>query len=66
MSQTSTSGYVGASLVNAFSHGSKVTVIEECTFERGEISHKVNLFDMHQKYANVISLEEELKYIKNV
>lgn len=63
---TSTSGCVRASVVDAFSHGLKVAVVEECTFDRGEVSHKVNLFDMHQKYADVISLEEALEYIENV
>lgn len=63
---TSTSGCVRASVVDAFSHGFKVALVEECTFDRGEASHKINLFDMHQKYANVISLEETLEYLEKI
>ena len=63
---TTTSGCVRASVVDAFSYGLRVAVIEECTFDRGEVSHKVNLFDMHQKYANVISLDETLAYLDNI
>jgi hypothetical protein len=28
------------------------------------VSHKVNLFDMHQKYAEVMHLDEVLAYLK--
>jgi maleamate amidohydrolase len=63
---TTTSGCVRASVVDAFSSGFKLAVIEECTFDRGIISHAVNLFDMHQKYANVIRLEEALAYLDDI
>ncbi len=63
---TTTSGCVRASVVDAFSYGFRVAVVEECTFDRGEASHKVNLFDMHQKYANVISLDETLAYLDKI
>ncbi len=54
----STSGCVRASTVDAFSSGFHVTLVEECVFDRSVISHKVNLFDMHQKYADVMHLDE--------
>ncbi len=54
----STSGCVRASAVEAFSNGFHVTVVEECVFDRSPISHKVNLFDLHQKYADVMHLGE--------
>ena len=63
---TTTSGCVRASVVDAFSYGFRVAVVEECTFDRGEISHVVNLFDMHQKYANVISLAEATSYLDRI
>jgi len=53
-----TSGCVRASVVDAYSYGFHVTVVEECCFDRNLLSHKVNLFDMHQKYADVMHLEE--------
>jgi hypothetical protein len=27
------------------------------------VAHKVNLFDMHMKYADVVSLEEAKRYL---
>jgi len=61
-----TSGCVRACVVDAYSAGYRVLVVEECVFDRGEMSRRVNLFDMEQKYANVISLAEAKKYIMSV
>ena len=54
----STSGCVRASVVDGCSYRFKVTVVEECVFDRHEATHAINLFDMHQKYADVLSLGE--------
>ena len=59
----STSGCVRASVVDAYSHGLKVAVVEEATFDRSLLSHKVNLFDMHLKYASVLHLDEVLHHL---
>lgn len=48
-----TSGCVRATVVDAFSLNYKVTVVEDGVFDRGQLSHDVNLFDMHAKYAEV-------------
>ncbi len=61
-----TSGCVRASVVDAFSSGYRCFVVEECNFDRFELSHLVNLFDMNVKYADVISLEEAVRYITEV
>ncbi len=58
-----TSGCVRATVMDAFSLGYRVAVVHECTFDRATVPHKVNLFDMNAKYANVISLEEGLAYL---
>jgi len=58
---TSTSGCVRATVVDALSNNFTVFVIEDCTFDRFELSHLVSLWDMHMKYADVINLEEILK-----
>ena len=58
-----TSGCVRASVVDAYSHGLRVAVVEEATFDRSLLSHKVNLFDMHLKYASVLHLSEVLEYL---
>src|SRR4030095_11174716 len=53
-----TSGCGRASVIDAFSYNMKVSVVEECVFDRGQASHKINLFDMAMKYAEVISFTE--------
>ncbi len=62
----STSGCVRASVVDAYSHGLKVPVVEEATFDRSSLSHKVNLFDMHLKYASGLHLAQVLQYLSGV
>jgi nicotinamidase-related amidase len=54
----STSGCVRASSVDAYSFGFHVSLIEECTYDRSEFIHKVNLFDLHHKYVDVMHLDE--------
>ncbi|HZW54818.1 MAG TPA: isochorismatase family protein [Nitrososphaerales archaeon] len=60
-----TSGCVRATVVDAFSYNYNVGVVEECVFDRGELSHKVNLFDMDSKYANVISFDQAKDYFRS-
>jgi nicotinamidase-related amidase len=59
----STSGCVRASAVDAYSHGFHVVLVEECCFDRSLLSHKVNLFDIHHKYADVMHLDEVLGHL---
>ena len=40
-----------------------MAVVEECVFDRHEASHAINLFDMNQKYADVLTLAEVLEYL---
>lgn len=60
----STSGCVRASVVDGYSYGYHVTVAEECVFDRSALSHKVNLFDMHHKYADVMVLEDIVAHLE--
>jgi nicotinamidase-related amidase len=53
-----TSGCVRATVVDAYSSGYSVALVEECTFDQTELTHKINLFDMHHKYADVMKLAE--------
>ncbi|HLU03915.1 MAG TPA: isochorismatase family protein [Advenella sp.] len=55
---TTTSGCVRASTVDASSYGYHVIVPHDAVFDRSQTSHAVNLFDMHSKYADVMSTEE--------
>lgn len=54
----STSGCVRSSVVDGFAHGFHMVVVEDCVFDRHLLSHKISLFDLHHKYADVIPLEE--------
>ena len=44
----------------------RMAVVEECTFDRGEASHALNLFDMHAKYADVVSLATTRDYLASL
>ncbi len=61
-----TSGCVRAAVTDAFAYNWRVAVIEECVYDRGQVSHAVNLFDMQSKYADVISLAEAIRYLEDV
>ena len=59
-----TSGCVRATVVDARSHRYKVLVPEPCVFDRTEASHAVSLYDLDQKYADVVPLETALEYLR--
>ena len=61
-----TSGCVRATVADAFSLGFKVVVPEECVYDRGEVSHAINLFDMQSKYGDVVSSQEVIAYLKGI
>jgi nicotinamidase-related amidase len=63
---TATGGCVRATVVDAFQLNFRVGVVEECVFDRFELSHSVNLFDMQWKAADVIPLVEALDYFARV
>ncbi len=63
---TTTSGCVRASVLDAFSQNYKITIVEECTFDRFESSHAINLFDMQSKYCDVLPLDEVTAYLTSV
>jgi maleamate amidohydrolase len=58
-----TSGCVRATALDAFAFKFKVAVVEECVFDRIQISHKVSLFDLSMKYADIVSNDEARQYI---
>ena len=61
---TTTSGCVRATVVDAACYSFYVGVVEECCFDRFEISHRVSLLDMHAKYGIVMSLDETTAYLR--
>jgi nicotinamidase-related amidase len=62
----STSGCVRASCVDAYSNGLHVSLVEECTFDRAALTHKVNLFDLHHKYVDVMHVGEVLAHLERL
>lgn len=61
-----TSGCVRATVVDGATFRFKVGVVEECCFDRTQASHAMNLFDMHQKYADVVDLSIVEAYFAKV
>jgi len=59
----STSGCVRATAVDAYSNGFHVVLVEECCFDRSLLSHKVNLFDMHHKYTDVMHVDDVITHL---
>ena len=62
----STPGCVRASVVDGYSNGFHVSVVEECTYDRAELTHKVNLFDLHHKYADVMHVDEVIAHLDGI
>lgn len=62
----STSGCVRASVIDAFSYNYRVVVIEEGCYDRSQASHAINLCDMNAKYADVVSVDEAIGYVKRL
>jgi maleamate amidohydrolase len=53
-----TSGCVRATVVDACSHDFRTIVLTDCVGDRAEAPHAANLFDMGQKYADLMSSAE--------
>ncbi len=58
-----TSGCVRATVVDGFSYNFRVIVPAECVGDRTSLPHKVSLFDMDMKYADVMALSEVLTHL---
>lgn len=63
---TTTSGCVRATVIDGFSYNYKMSVVEQCTFDRGQASHKASLFDINEKYGDVVSIDEAVQYINSL
>ncbi len=49
-----TSGCIRASVVDSMSHDFRTIVVTDCVGDRAEAPHRANLFDMGQKYADLM------------
>jgi nicotinamidase-related amidase len=59
----STSGCVRATVIDAFSNNLRCAVVADGCFDRVQVSHAINLCDMHAKYADVIASEEAHAFV---
>jgi maleamate amidohydrolase len=58
-----TSGCVRATVVDACSHNFRTIVATDCVGDRALGPHEANLFDMGQKYADLMSADEIMSAI---
>ena len=61
-----TSGCVRATVVDAFQYNFDVVIPFECVADRSQISHKVNLLDLHMKYADVAPLDHVIDWLNSL
>jgi nicotinamidase-related amidase len=61
-----TSGCVRATAVDAVQNGFRPMVVREAVGDRSAAAHAQSLFDLNAKYADVVSLDETLQYLRTV
>ena len=61
-----TSGCVRATAVDAVQTGLRPMVVREAVGDRSAAAHEQSLFDLNAKYADVVSLDETLQYLRVV
>ena len=53
-----------ATVVDAYERGFSIGVVTDCCFDCIEASHWVSLFDIRQKYADLLESAEAAKFIE--
>ena len=61
-----TSGCVRATCIDSISNGFVTLIAEEACGDRAAGPHEANLYDMSAKYADLISTEDAINYMKDV
>jgi len=61
-----TSGCVRATTVDAFSHGYRTLVPEDCVGDQGRDGHESNLRDVQRRYAEVTASADVIEYLEHV
>ena len=62
---TATSGCVRASVVDGFSHGYPTFVVSDGCFDRSQFFHDVTLYDLHTKYATIVTVAETIEHLQS-
>lgn len=60
-----TSGCVRATVVDACSHNFRTIVVEDCVADRAQAPHDANMFDMQQKYADLMHSSVLMKHFQS-
>lgn len=60
-----TSGCVRATAVDAVQYGLRPIVVEEAVGDRLKTAHEQSLFDLNAKYADVVSVNEAIAYLRH-
>lgn len=66
MAGFSTSGCVRASTLDALQSGFRPMVVEQACGDRSDGVQRANLFDLGQKYADIVSLDETCAYLSGL
>jgi nicotinamidase-related amidase len=61
-----TSGCVRASVVDGATARYRMGVVADCCFDRTQASHFINLYDMHQKYGDVLTSGGAIEYFRSI
>ncbi|MBB4953696.1 nicotinamidase-related amidase [Agrobacterium vitis] len=61
-----TSGCVRATVVDAVQSGFNVLVASDCCGDRAKAPHEANLYDMHQKYADVTDSADIAQWLASI
>ena len=61
-----TSGCVRASVVDSISYSYRTVVVTDCCGDRALEPHEANLFDMGQKYADLLTADEAIAAVRAV
>jgi maleamate amidohydrolase len=59
-----TSGCVRATAVDALQNGFRPMVVREAVGDRSVSAHEQSLFDLNAKYADIVSVDETLNYLR--
>jgi len=61
-----TSGCVRATAVDALQYSFRAIVPRECVADRANGPHEANLFDINQKYGDVVPVQRVIEYLNNL
>lgn len=62
----STSGCVRGTVVDGFAYNYRVSVPSDAVYDRSQVIHDVNLFDLDQKYADVGTTDEIIRALATI